>query len=212
MLTLHSYWRSGAAHRVRIALELKQAPYQIITVNLLNREQKAPAYLARNPQGLVPLLETGSVAISQSLAIMEWLDEAFPATPLLPAHPDERARVRAIAAAVACDIHPLNNLRVLQTLKTRHGADDSAVAAWASGWIVEGFNAIEKMAFGAGPWIAGSAPGLADCCLAPQTFAAQSRYNIDVARWPRLAALTAAAEAHPAFIAAHPANQPDTQR
>lgn len=212
MLTLHSYWRSGAAHRVRIALELKQAPYQIVTVNLLNSEQKAPDYLARNPQGLVPLLETGAVAISQSLAIMEWLDEAFPTPPLLPAHPDDRARVRAIAALVACDIHPLNNLRVLQALKNRHGADDAAIAAWASGWIVDGFDAVEKMALTGGPWIAGAQPSLADCCLAPQIFAAQSRYQIAIGRWPRLAALAAAAEVHPAFIAAHPHSQPDAQR
>ena len=211
MLRLHSYWRSGAAHRVRIALELKGAPYELAIVDLRQSEQKSDAFRALNPQGLVPMLEYRGARITQSIAMMEWLEETFPKPPLLPSDPTLRAHVRAAAAVVACDVHPLGNLRVLQAVRGL-GADDAGVARWATTWIEAGFVALEGLLESAGargPFAFGEEPGFADCAIAPQTFAAQDRYGFDLSRFPRLAALDAAANAHPAFIAAHPRNQPD---
>ncbi|MBU6372221.1 MAG: maleylacetoacetate isomerase [Alphaproteobacteria bacterium] len=210
-MTLWSYWRSGAAHRVRIALELKGVAYQIAPVDLRAGAQKAEDYRARNPQALVPTLEVGGHRLTQSLAIIEWLDERYPTPPLLPDDPIARAQVRAAAAVVACDVHPLGNLRVLNAVRGL-GADEAGVASWARGWITSGFEALERLLEDAGregPFAFGPEPGLADCTIAPQLYAAQDRYAIDLAPFPRLAALDSAAQAHPAFIAAHPLSQPD---
>ncbi|MFZ4601456.1 MAG: maleylacetoacetate isomerase [Caulobacterales bacterium] len=211
MITLYSFWRSGAAHRVRIALELKGAPYQIATVNLRTGEQKIAPYRDLSPQPLVPMIEIGGRRLVQSPAILEWLDETYPTPPLLPDDPFERGLVRAAAAIVACDVHPLGNVRVLNAVRAL-GAADAGVADWASNWIEAGFEALERLlddANSEGPFAFGPDPTLADCTIAPQLFAAQDRYGFDLRRFPRLAELDAAANAHPAFVAAHPFNQPD---
>lgn len=211
MITLWSYWRSGAAHRVRIALELKGLSYQIAPVDLRAGAQKSADYRAQNPQGLVPTLEAEGHRLTQSLAIIEWLEERYPTPPLLPEDPIARAQVRAAAAVVACDVHPLGNLRVLNAVRGL-GADDAGLAAWARSWIAPGFDALERLLEDAGTegrFAFGPEPGLADCTIAPQLYAAQDRYGIDLRPYPRLAALDAAAQAHPAFQAAHPLAQPD---
>lgn len=214
-LKLATFWRSGAAHRVRIALALKGLEFEPLAINLAKFAQKDPAFAALNPLQLVPALETDAGWLTQSLAIMEWLEETYPSPPLLPADPLARARQRAMAQVVACDIHPLNNQRALVWLRKEASLDDAAILRWCLAWVEPGFAALENMlaeAQGAGPWANGAAPGLADCCIAPQTFAAQSRYGLDITRYPRLAALDAAAQSHPAFIAAHPDTQPDAPR
>jgi len=211
MITLYSFWRSGAAHRVRIALELKGLAYQIAPVNLRTGEQREESYRARSPQPLVPMIEVGGLRIVQSPAIIEWLEEKYPDPPLLPANPDLRAQVRAAAAVVACDVHPLGNARVLAAVRSL-GADDAGIAGWATRWIRLGFEALERMlddSGAGGPFAFGPEPTLADCTIAPQLFAAQDRYQVDLAAYPRLAALDAAAREHPAFAAAHPLVQPD---
>lgn len=211
-LTLFDYFRSGAGHRVRIALALKGIDVTRIPVNLPAGEQKSAAHHARNPQNFVPALDIGNAILTQSPAILEWLDETFPDPPLLPKDALGRAKVRAIAAAVCCDIHPLGNLRVLMSLRNDYQLDDAGVAAWAKRWIEPGFAAIEAM-LGERPvdgdWCWGEAPGLADCCVVPQIFAATSRYGVAMAAYPRLARLEAAAAEHPAFLAAHPRAQTD---
>jgi maleylacetoacetate isomerase/maleylpyruvate isomerase len=209
-LTLHSYWRATAPYRVRIALALKGLDYAYAPVNLLGAEQRGEAYLGLNRQGLVPALEADGLLLTQSLAIIEWLEETHPEPPLLPAGAADRAVVRAMAAIVACDIHPLNNLRVLQALDRlghRLGGDDQR--AWGARWIGEGFTALEGMVARHGAGFAfGAAPTLADCCLIPQVWAS-ARFAVDLAPWPNIAAVAARAAAHPAFAAAHPDLQPD---
>jgi maleylacetoacetate isomerase/maleylpyruvate isomerase len=208
-LTLHSYWRATAPYRVRIGLNLKGLPYDYVPVNLLKGEQHAPDYVAtRNAQHLTPALEVDGQVLTQSLAILEWLEETHPSPPLLPQAPFARAVVRAMAALVACDIHPLNNLRVQQALEGL-GVDAAARLAWSQRWIVEGFSALEPMiaAHGAG-FAFGDAPTLADCCLAPQVYSAH-RYKVDLSPFPAIAAAAERAAAHPAFAAAHPDRQPD---
>lgn len=211
MIRLIDYWRSGASHRIRIALQLKGAPYTHDTVDLRAFAHKQPEYLALNPQGMVPAIVVEGQVLNQSPAILEWLDETYPDPPLLPEDPIARAHVRAIASLVACDIHPLGNLRVLVSLRQDHGQSDEAALAFAKRWCLAGFDALEAMLAKAppGPWCWGDAPTLADCCVAPQLYAGASRYGIDLSAYPRLSAVNAAAEAHPAFIAAHPLNQPD---
>lgn len=215
MIRLYDYWRSGAGHRVRIALALKGIAHERIAVDLRAGAQREAEHRARNPQGFVPLLEVetapGAVLrIPQSLAILEWLEEVHPAPPLLPADPAARARARAMAAVIASDVHPLGNLRVLQWLRGEAGLDDPQIAAWALRWIGDGFATLEAMlAEAPGPWAHGESPGLADCCIAPQIYAARSRYGFDIRPFPKLAAIAAAADAHPAFIAAHPERQAD---
>lgn len=203
-MKLHHYFRSGTSHRTRIALALKGVGYESIPVDLRSMEQKADAFRALNPQALVPALEVGGDVLTQSPAILEWLEETHPEPPLLPREPNARAKVRAIAAAVACDIHPLGNMRVLVYLSQHLGADPGTVKDWALTWITDGFNAIEAMVSQEGPWCWGGAPTLADCTLVPQLYAAISRYDYTLAPHPRLAEIYAAAEAHPAFQAAHP--------
>lgn len=213
-ITLYSYWRSSAAYRVRIGLALKGLPYSTRAVHLVKDggEQHAAAYRAENPQGLVPMLVHAGQRIHQSMAILEYLDECFADTPrLLPDAPVGRARVRALAQVIACDIHPLNNLRVLQYLKRELAAEQGTVDAWLLHWMAEGFAALEAMLAASndtGDFCHGDTPSLADCCLVPQLYNAR-RFALDLAPFPTLTAIEARCLALPAFIAALPENQPD---
>ncbi len=208
-MILHGYWRSGTSYRTRIALELKGLAYEQRGVDLRQGGQRSDAYLALNPQGLVPALEVDGAVLTQSPAILEWLEEAHPAPPLLPAAAVDRATVRAMAALIGCDIHPLNNLRVGKALRDSFGADQAAVDAWAARWIVPGFAALEAQVARHGDgWCFGAAPTLADCYLIPQIYSAR-RFDVPLDAFPRLLAIEAAAAVHPAFVAAHPDNQPD---
>ena len=208
-MVLHGYWRSGASYRVRIALSLKGLAYQLAAHDLRKGEQKSDDYLALNPQGMVPALQIDDQVLIQSPAILEWLEETHPTPPLLPVDSGDRAQVRAMAALIGCDIHPLNNLRVLKSLRADFGADQATVDAWAARWIAPGFDALEMMIerHGRG-WSFGDAPGLADCYLIPQLYSAR-RFNLDLTPWPALLAVEKQAQGHPAFTAAHPDSQPD---
>lgn len=208
-MILHNYWRSGTSYRTRIALELKGLAYAQRGVDLRQGAQRSTNYLTLNPQGLVPALEVDGAVLVQSPAILEWLEEAHPTPPLLPVDPVDRAHVRAMAAVVGCDIHPLNNLRVGKALREGFGADQAAVDAWAGRWIHAGFEALEALVATHGQgWCFGAAPTLADCYLIPQVYSAR-RFNVALDAFPRLLAIEAAAREHPAFVAAHPDNQPD---
>ena len=208
-LTLHGYWRSGTSYRARIAMNLKDLAYRQVGVDLRTGAQSHAAFIELNPQGLVPALITPDGVLTQSPAILEWLEETHPNPPLLPADPIARAQVRAMAALVGCDIHPLNNLRVGKALREEFGADQAAVDAWAARWIEPGFAALEALVAQHGDgWCYGDAPTLADCYLIPQIYSAR-RFNVALDAFPRLLAIEAAAEAHPAFQAAHPDRQPD---
>ena len=207
---LHGYWRSSAAYRVRLGLELKGLAYDQAPHDLRKDEQKAEAYRALNPQGLVPALQVGDRVLTQSPAILEWLEETHPTPALLPGAPTDRATVRAMAALIACDIHPLNNLRVVNALRGDFGADQAAVDRWAGGWITPGFRALETMV-GADGWCFGPSPTLADCYLIPQLYSAR-RFNVALEDFPTLLAIEARALAHPAFQRAHPDRQPDADQ
>jgi maleylpyruvate isomerase len=210
-MKLHGYFRSSAAYRVRIALNLKGLRAEHLPHHLRKGEQCAPAYLAINPQGLVPTLEdeTGAV-ITQSLAIVEWLEETHPMPPLLPKDPLRRAKVRAFALAIACDTHPVQNLKVLARLRDL-GLPEDAVTAWA-GWVNrEGLAACEKLiANEPGPFCFGAQPTMADLCLVPQLANAR-RFGVDVNAYPRLLRAEAAAKVMPAFADAAPDKQPDAE-
>ena len=209
MLTLHGYWRSSAAYRVRIALNLKSLDYAQATHDLRHGEQSAAAYTALNPQGLVPALEADGLVLTQSPAILEWLEETHPDPALLPADTADRAAVRAMMAVIACDIHPLNNLRVLRSLKNDLGADQSQIDAWVARWIAPGFDTLEQLITMHGKGFAfGNQPTLADCCLVPQVYNAR-RFAIDLTPWPYIVDADAACAELPAFAAAHPLRQPD---
>ena len=210
-MKLYTYFRSSAAYRVRIALNLKGLAYESAPVDLRPAEHRQPDYLARNPQGLIPAIQEGAAVISQSLAIIEYLEEMHPQPPLLPRSPLDRARVRSMALAVACDIHPLNNLRVLNYLRSPLGQDATAVDTWYRHWVAEGFRALEeeaKRASGDGLHMFGSAVTLADICLVPQMFNAR-RFKCDVEPFPTLRSICAELETVPAFASAAPAAQPD---
>ena len=208
-MILHGYWRSGAAYRTRIALNLKGLSYDQQGVDLRTGAQRSEAFVALNPQGMVPALEVDGAVLTQSPAILEWLEEAHPQPPLLPADPLARAHVRAMAALIGCDIHPLNNLRVGKALRETFGADQAAVDAWAARWIIPGFVALEALVGRHGQgWCFGDAPTLADCYLIPQIYSAR-RFNVALDAFPRLLAIDKAAKHHPAFAAAHPDVQPD---
>ena len=207
-MILHGDFRSGTSYRTRIALNLKGVAYDQHGVDLREGQQRSAAFLALNPQGLVPALETGDAVLTQSPAILEWLEETHPEPPLLPADALGRVQVRAMAALVGCDIHPLNNLRVLGAVRGL-GADQAAVDAWAGRWIGAGFDALEQRVARHGDgWCFGAAPTLADCYLIPQIYSAR-RFNVDLSPWPRLRAVETTALAHPAVAAAHPDRQPD---
>ena len=212
-MRLYTYYRSTAAWRVRIALNLKGLRYEAVPVHLLKNEQQSQAYAALNPQKLIPTLMVDDHAIGQSLAIVEYLEETYPEPPLLPKEPQARARARQLAYAVACDIHPINNLRVLRYLKDQCDLSDPARAAWQRHWIGEGLTAVETMltlAPQSGQFCCGDTPGLADLCLVPQLFNAR-RNDLDLSPYPTILAIEAACNAHPAFAAAHPASQPDAE-
>ena len=204
--TLYGYWRSSAAYRTRIALGLKGLAYDAVVIDLRTGEQAEPAFKAINPQGFVPFLVDGDAGMSQSLAIIEYLEEVYPEPPLLPAGAAERARVRALALTVACDIHPLNNLRVLKHLENDLGLDKGAVNAWARRWIEAGFDSLEQQA--ADPYLTGDTVTLADICLVPQMYNAR-RVETDLSRFPKLLAIEARLQALPAFAAARPEVQPE---
>jgi len=212
-MILHDYWRSSAAFRVRIALALKGIEPGRRTVHLRKGEQRAPGYLAKNPQGLVPMLEDGALALTQSLAIIEYLEETHPLPPLLPAAPAERAWVRAVALAVACDIHPLNNLRVLNYLTGTLGVTEVQRDGWYRYWIDLGFEALERRLSterATGRYCHGDAPTLADVCLVPQVANAR-RFNVDVAPYPTIVRIDAACNELAAFADAAPSKQPDAE-
>ncbi|MBB3345234.1 maleylacetoacetate isomerase [Luteimonas sp. RC10] len=212
-LTLYGYWRSSAAYRVRIALHLKGLAFASVPVHLLRDggEQRAPAHAARNPQRLVPVLRHGERILTQSLAIIEYLDEVFPSSPLLPTDPVARHRARALAQLVACDIHPLGNLRVLQFLEHEWDIDAAGRTRWIERWVSDGLAAFERLlgeAPEAGRFCVGDAPGLADCALVPQLYNAR-RFGVELAQYPRILAIEAACLAMPAFADARPEVQPD---
>jgi maleylpyruvate isomerase len=213
-LTLHNYFRSSTSVRVRVALNLKGLDYCYVAHHLRRGEQRSAAYRALNRQMLVPslVLEDGTV-LTQSLAIMEYLDEVHPEPPLLPADALGRARVRAIAQAIACEIHPLNNLRVLNDLRSRFGADDAAVGAWFRHWVAETFAPIEEMLAtdpATGMFCHGDRPGMADICLFAQVLS-NRRFDVDMNLYPTICRLYDACAAEPAFIRAAPENQPDAE-
>jgi maleylacetoacetate isomerase len=212
-LKLYGYFRSSAAFRVRIALNLKKLDYENAAIHLRRNDQTTPDYLAVNPQGLVPTLDDDGRTLIQSLAIIEYLDETYPDPPLLPGHPADRARVRALAEIVACDIHPINNLRVLRYLTHSLGHDETAIAMWYNHWIDAGFQAFERLLAGdarTGAFCHGDRPGMADIALVPQLVNAE-RYRLDLAPYPTIARIHQSCMALEAFAAAHPDRQPDRE-
>ncbi|ATD63978.1 MULTISPECIES: maleylacetoacetate isomerase [Janthinobacterium] len=216
-MKLYTYFRSSAAYRVRIALNVKGIDYDSIPVHLLQDggQQLLPAYRAVNPSALVPALDDDGAILTQSLAMLEYLDETRPAVPLLPGDALGRARVRALALAIACDAHPLTNLRVLKYLKNTLGLSDEAKQEWYRHWMAEGLAAVEALLAqgdpaGTGLFCHGDSPTMADCCLVPQVFNAQ-RFAIDLAPYPRVARIHAHCAGLPAFAAAHPSRQPDAE-
>ena len=210
-MQLYSFFRSGTSHRLRIALNLKGLAYEVRAVDLRTEQHLGAAYKAIQPQGLVPALEHEGQVLIQSPAIIEWLEERYPAPPLLPSNPEHRARVRALAAIVGCDIHPVNNRRILEALRNDIGADDAAVNRWCARWIGDGFDAIETLLAAdprRGEFCFGAAPTLADIYLIPQVESAR-RFKLDLARWPLISAVDAACSRIDAFRRAAPAAQPD---
>lgn len=210
-MKLYSYFRSSASYRVRIALNLKGLAADIIPVSLLKGEQKTDAYRAVNPQQLLPALVDGDEVFTQSLAIIEYLEETRPQPPLLPLTPVERARVRALSLAIACDIAPLCNLGPLQFLTHEMGLYDEQKIQWYRHWLAKGFTALEQMLASSpatGSFCHGSQPTMADCCLVPQVYNAR-RFHCDLGAYPTLVRISDRCEQHPAFAAAHPAKQVD---
>lgn len=208
-LVLHNYWRSSASYRVRIALNLKGLEYTQVTHDLRTGAHKKPEYQALNPQMMVPALEDNGRIIAQSPAILEWLEERYPEPALLPIDADARAIVRTMIATIACDIHPLNNLRILKALQKDFGAGQEQINQWAQRWISEGFAALETLiARHGGIYAFGDTPTLADCFLVPQVYSAE-RFETDLAPYPRLMAAVEAALKLPGVAAAHPSRQPD---
>jgi maleylacetoacetate isomerase len=206
-MKLYTYFRSSAAYRVRIALNLKGVAYDAMPVNLLKGEHRDEAYRVVNPHGRLPALDLGDRVLVQSPAILEYLDEVYPEPPLLPGDPVQRARIRAVASLVGCDIHPLNNLAVLSYIKRQLGHDQATVDEWYAHWIHQGFEAIETM-IEPGPFAFGPQPTLADIYLVPQIFNAR-RFNIPLDAYPNIVSVESACAAQPAFQEAAPARQPD---
>jgi maleylpyruvate isomerase len=209
-MKLHGYFRSSASYRVRIALNLKGLSAEHLPHHLRKGEQCTPAYLALNPQGLVPALENDSAILTQSLAIIEWLDETHPAPPLLPKDPLRRAKIRAFAMALACDTHPVQNLKVLARLR-QLGLPEQEVTDWAAWANREGLAACETLIAGeAGPFCFGPVPTIADLCLVPQLANAR-RFGVDLTPYPRLLKVESAAKSLKAFVDAAPDRQPDAE-
>jgi len=210
-MRLYGYYRSSASYRVRIILNFKGLAWEYVPVMLNRAEHRSAAFRAINPMGFVPVLVDGDAKLSQSPAIAEYLEERYPSPALLPAEPVRRAEVREIQNLIGCDIHPLQNLRVLQHLKKEYGRDDAAAAAWCRHWIGAGFDAIETVAqarSAAGRFCVGDRPSLADAWLLPQLYNAR-RFELDLAPWPTLVGIGRHCETIDAFAAAHPARQPD---
>jgi len=204
---LYDYFRSSASYRVRIALNLKGVDYEQRPINLAEGAQKNGNYRALNPQGFVPMLEIDGVRLTQSLSIIVYLDRKFREPPLMPADPADAAHVRSLALTVACDIHPLNNLRVLKYLKNNLGVSEEAKDEWYRHWVAEGLAALEEMARPrAGAFLFGDQPTIADVCLVPQLYNAR-RFSVPIADYPTLRRADETASAHAAFAAAHPDRQ-----
>ena len=210
-MKLHTFFRSGTCHRLRIALGLKRLEVEHITVNLRTGEHQSAAFKQFNPQGLVPVLEHEDRMFIQSPAIIEWLEERYPQPPLLPLDPEERAHVRALAAIVGCDVHPINNKRILDYLRANLGCNDHAINSWCATWIGAGFDAIEEMLATdprRGRFCFGNAPTLADVYLVPQVESAR-RFGVNPADWPHIHAVSDACAEIDAFRLAMPSLQPD---
>jgi maleylpyruvate isomerase len=210
-MKLYSFFRSGTSHRLRIALNLKGIATNYAAIDLRVDEQQKEAFKAINPQGMVPALDTGEQVLIQSPAIIEWLEEKHPTPALLPAGADARARVRALAAMVGCDIHPINNRRILQTLRKQFGANEDAINAWCGHWISEGFDAYEALIAAdktRGRFSFGDTPTLADVYLIPQVESAR-RFKVDLTKWPQIMAVEKACLELEAFQKAAPEQQPD---
>ena len=210
-MKLYNFFRSGTSHRLRIALNLKGLRYEYIAVNLRSEEHLSARYKALNPQGFVPTLETDGQVLLQSPAIIEWLEERYPTPALLPGDSPGRARVRAFAAIVGCDIHPVNNRRIVEYLRGPLRCDQGTINAWCTTWITAGFDAIEALLAAdrdRGDYCFGHAPTLADVYLVPQVESAR-RFKVDVSRWPRISAVDAVCSQLDAFRVAAPALQPD---
>jgi maleylpyruvate isomerase len=208
-MRLYDYWRSSAAYRVRLALNYKGLAYEQVAVDLRQGAQRAPAFLEINPQGLVPVLEDDGARLTQSLPILNYLEERYPEPALLPKDLPGRASARAIAVAIACEIHPLNNLRVLQYLERELGLDEARRLAWYRHWIAEGLGPLETiLARSAGELCVGDAPSLADVCLVPQVYNAR-RYECDLAPYPTIRRIDARCQKIEAFARAVPERQPD---
>lgn len=214
-MKLYTYFRSSAAYRVRIALNIKALPYDAVPVHLLREggQHLQDEYRKINPSGLVPSFQDDRITLTQSMAIIEYLEELHPEPPLLPKDAPGRARVRELAQIVGCDIHPVNNLRVLNYLVQHMGLSSQARTEWYRHWIIEGFQSLEAHLArdpGAGPFCHGDHPTIADCYLVPQVFNAQ-RFDIDVAAYPNIDRINSLCVELPAFKAAHPSHQPDTE-
>jgi maleylacetoacetate isomerase len=213
-MKLYGYFRSSAAFRVRIALNLKKLDYESAFIHLRRGDQRQPSFRGVNPQGLVPALEIDDTVLIQSLPIIEYLEETHPTPPLLPPDAKGRARVRALAAIVACDIHPINNLRVLRYLLRPLGHDEAAVETWYNHWIAEGFGALEELLAGdaqTGAFCHGDIPGLADVVLVPQVFNAYRYQSLDLTPYPTILRIYRTCLELDAFAAAHPDRQPDRE-
>ncbi|MEQ1548043.1 MAG: maleylacetoacetate isomerase [Chakrabartia sp.] len=202
-MRLYDYFRSSACYRVRIALNLKGLTYEAVDTSLIDGAHRTPNYIAMNPQGFVPMLEVGDLRLTQSLAIIEWLDATYPEPRFIPNAPAERARVMALALTIAADIHPVNNLRILNYLKNDLGIEQGARDNWYRHWIMEGFDALQKMADPDLPFLSGHTPGIADICLIPQMYNAR-RFETPLTAYPTLVRIDAACTALDAFKAAHP--------
>jgi len=210
-MKLYNFWRSGTSHRTRIALELKGVSTEYVAVHLVKEEHLQDAFKAVNPQQLVPALDTGNEVLIQSPAIIEWLEEKYPTPALLPRDPQRRAQVRALAAIVGCDIHPVNNRRILEYLRHTFGADNDAINAWCGTWISAGFDAYEALLAAdthRGRFSHGDAPTMADCYLIPQIESAR-RFKVDLTKWPLIMAVEKACMELEAFQKAAPGKQPD---
>ena len=212
-LRLFGYWRSSAAYRVRIGLNLKALAFEQVPLDLRTGAHRSPDYMSLNPQGLVPALQIGDQAVlTQSIAILEWLEEACPTPPLLPPDAISRALVRGMVSIIACDIHPLNNLRVLQVLRESYQRNETEVNDWIARWISDGFAALERMIEKHGDGFAfGTSPTLVDCHLVPQVFSAR-RFGVDLGSFPQCVAAAETAERLTSFQSAHPSIQPDATK
>ncbi len=210
-IRLYTFWRSSAAYRVRIALNLKGIAYESVPIHLRRAEHRAAEYLSLNPQGLVPTLEEEGTVLTQSIAIIGYLDQEYPEPRLLPTEPLARARVDAMVGIIACEIHPLNNLRVLNYLRQQLGQDEEAVTGWYRHWVGEAFEPLEKLVADTSPdYCFGASVSLADVCLVPQVYNAR-RFDCDLSPYPKISRIVASLNASEPFAKAVPENQADAE-